>query len=840
MAHIFEQLGPWLQYVLRRAWLVLVVGLGLTAGGVYLASNLVIDPDFAHLLPDSYPSVQAAERIQETLGAGEVSVDLAIESSSFEANLAFGEALLPAVASLNDPDTNEPMFLRSELRRDTEFLSNNGLYFATDQELDELEIWLDELITDAKLEANPFFFSLDEEEDASDREDMAENLRQTYDQLVGREYLVSPDSTILVARFFVSGSATNVSYIERIYGILEQVIERTAPQAYHADMQTHLAGRLWRQRIEIRAITDDISRSFGAGLLAVLLVVTAYFLYKAVQVRGRKALGTELLRAPLTAVVIGLPLFMSLTWTAGVGYLAFGTLNLLSSTLGLVLFGLGIDYGIHFYARYIEERGNGHEPHTAALRTFMSTGQAIAVGALTTAAALYILMVADFKGFSQFGFLAGTGILFALIAMLQVLPCLLVLAERTGLLRFEAETPVDNVPKGRFKHVRIALAASAIATVLAVILAPGVEFEYRFAELEPEYEDWVPLNAKVASAWSDFDRRNPAYIVVDDPSETPPVADALRRRIASDTTLKIVDADTFRSTVRTIETLQERFAEDESLARAKLARIAYIRDTLLADPVLSSDSDPELARLHQAAQTREIIAIDDVPELLRRRFTSKTGELGNFITIIPSVGLSDGRKSMLFAREVGSITTPDGKTYHASSSSIVAADVLRLMRQESPFMVIATIIVVWLLMWANFVRLRWTMLAMIPLVIGVIWMILFMELFGMRLNFYNLVVIPAIIGIGNDAGAHIVHRYREEGRAMLRGVLHSTGEHVSVGALTTMVGFGGLLLSFHPGLNTVGALAVAGIGATILAALILLPALIQWLENAGRLWNDGA
>ncbi|MDE2957192.1 MAG: MMPL family transporter [Bacteroidota bacterium] len=838
MAYIFSQLRPWLELVLRRAWLVLLIAAGVTVGSVYLASHLVIDPDFAHLLPESYPSVQAAERIRETLGAGEVSVDLAIESPSFAANRAFGEALLPKVDSLRDASTGERLFLRSELRRDTEFLRDNGLYFATDRELDDLESWLEELITEAKLEANPFYFSLDEDEESADHDDRASDLRQTYDEIVGREYLVNPDSTILVARFFVSGSATDVTYIERIYGLLEQLIRDTEPQVFHADMKTYLAGRLWRQRIEIRAITDDIGRSFGAGLLAVLFVVTGYFFYKALQVRGRQAFGAELLRAPLTAVVIGLPLLMSLTWTAGVGYLAFGTLNLLSSTLGLVLFGLGIDYGIHFYARYIEERGKGHDPHGAAERTFMSTGQAIAVGALTTAAALYILMVADFKGFSQFGFLAGTGILFALAAMLHVLPCVLILAERYGLLRFEVKKPVLAAVGGRIRGVRVSLVTSVGATLLALVLAPGVEFEYRFAELEPEYEDWIPINAKVASAWSDFHRRNPAYIVVDDPAEAPAVAAVLRRRLASDTTKKVVDADTFRSTVRVIETLQERFAMDEPAARARLARLAYIRDTLLADPILSLESDPDLARLSRAAQTRTRIAIEDVPELLRRRFTSKTGELGNFITIIPAVGLSDGRKSMAFARQVGSVTTPDGKTHHAGSSSIVAADVLRLMRQESPFMVVATLIVVWLLMWVNFVRLRWSILAMTPLVIGVIWMILFMELFEMRLNFYNLVVIPAIIGIGNDAGAHLVHRYREEGRLKMRGVLRSTGEHVSIGALTTMVGFGGLLLSFHPGLNTVGSLAIAGIGATILAALILLPALIQWLEDVGRLWNS--
>jgi len=92
------------------------------------------------------------------------------------------------------------------------------------------------------------------------------------------------------------------------------------------------------------------------------------------------------------------------------------------------------------------------------------------------------------------------------------------------------------------------------------------------------------------------------------------------------------------------------------------------------------------------------------------------------------------------------------------------------------------------------------MLALIPLIVGVLWMLFAVELMDLRINFYNLIVFPAILGIGNDAGVHLVHRYREEGGGSIMRVVRSTGEHVIMGSLTTMVGFGGLLLSFHPAL----------------------------------------
>jgi predicted RND superfamily exporter protein len=69
-------------------------------------------------------------------------------------------------------------------------------------------------------------------------------------------------------------------------------------------------------------------------------------------------------------------------------------------------------------------------------------------------------------------------------------------------------------------------------------------------------------------------------------------------------------------------------------------------------------------------------------------------------------------------------------------------------------------------------------------------------------------------------------------------VLRSTGEHVTMGTLTTAIGFGGLLLSFHPGLNSMGVLAALGLGTTLLAAVGFLPGLLQWMEDRGYTPGD--
>ncbi len=827
MNRIFQALRPFIRFVVKHSFWVLLVALALSALGFQEARHLKVDTDFSKLIPPEYPSVQAIERLRATVGS-ESSVDIAIVSPSFAANEKFAETLIGKAMALQGNGRDEPYFSRVDYRRETEFLKDNALYFSTSAELDELEIYLEAKIEESRLAANPFYFDLEDEDEEPEQDSTAESLKQAYDDIVGKDYPVSEDSTTMVLRFYPTGSLTNLGFVEQMYDDLDALVEEMQPASFHPEMEIVTAGRPLRQLTEVKAIENDVKSSFGAGAGTVLLVVILYFLFKGYSARsGRqfsmKILLAELARMPVLALLIALPLLMSLSWTFGIAYIKFETLNIMTATLGLVLFGLGIDFGIHYYARYTEERGLGKSVVDAAEETFVSTGQAITIGAMTTAAALYILVLADFRGFSEFGFIAGTGILFALVAMLVVMPALIAIFERTRLLRLETdEANAHMTGMGKpFPAARVIVIGSFAAVFASLLMVPRVAFEYDFGSLEPVYESYNARRDYIRRVFDNSSNRNPAYIVADHPDEVEPIVEALRVSMAQ---------DTLSPTIKKIESMQDRFPTRPEDQQVKLERLAYVRD-MLDDPFLSEEVSEDMQRLRRAAQTREPIDINEVPDFLKTRFTAKSGEMGNFLIIYPSVGLSDGRQSIAFSEDVGRVETTDGNVYHAGSSSLVAADMLKLMQHEAPWMVLATFLIVLVLMFANFGSMRWALLATVPLIVGVLWMLLMMELLGLKLNFYNLIVLPAVLGIGNDAGVHIVHRYREEGPGSIWAVLRSTGEHVTMGSLTTMIGFAGLLLSFHPGLRTIGELAVIGIGATLVSALVFLPALLQWLEE---------
>jgi len=832
---LFKRLEPLIRWIVRFPFRVLLISVVTALAGFLLAVNLKIDNDLSKLIPRDYPSVQALNTLREQVGS-ENELAVAIESPSFEANKAFAEDLIPRALNMVNAKTSEPWFSRAEFKKDISFIEQNALYFATGRELDLLQDYLTDRIEQAKMEANPFYFELDEEEDELETDSLGEELEQMYDELIGSEYPVSEDSTAMAVRFYPTGSQTDLDFIREVYSALQREVDALNPASYHPEMQVTLAGRLLRTLIEIETITEDVKDSFGAGVLMLLAVVVLYFFYKSYRITAglhfnRKVLGQEIIRIPFIAVTMGFPLALSLCWTFGIAYLAFSNLNIMTSTLGLLLFGMGIDFGIHFFARYSEERGKGSSIEEAAVTTFMTTGQAVTVVGITTSAAFFVLTLADFKGFSEFGFIAGIGILFAIIAYVLFLPALLAMQERKNLLnldRFSLEAvplsrEVENeMPvKSAQKSMAITILLLGIGlTAFSVYHIPQLSFEYRFSNLEPEYERYTSLNSHVRKVYSDRRTRNAAYIITDTPEDAVAAASVLRHRAVT---------DTLNPTIDRVETFQDRYPMTDSSTILKLNRINDIRE-LLNDPFLSGQGDDQLERLRRAASTREKIPLPQVPDFIKSPFTSKSGEVGNMAIIYPSVGLADGRNSMNFSDDVSKISLENGKTYYAGSTSIVASDMLRLMIDEAPKMVLLTVTVIVVFKLLILRRIRWMLLALVPLVASFVWMFGLMEAFGWKLNFYNLVVLPTVLGIGDDSGIHMVHRYLEEGRGSVHKVLRSTGEHITVSSLTTTVGFGGLLFSIHPGMASIGELAILGILLTLGAALFLVPAIINLWE----------
>ncbi len=182
-------------------------------------------------------------------------------------------------------------------------------------------------------------------------------------------------------------------------------------------------------------------------------------------------------------VLANVALLVGLLWTVAFTIIAYGGFNLITSLFAAVLLGLGIDFGIHIIARFNEARGRGDTPEQAVEHTIMGVGPGLLTGALTTATAFYTTSISEFTAFAELGVIAGTGMLFMLLAALTILPALLML--KPG--------PVPKLAKPGTGKKRAAAVRLLIRWPLAILIVGAVVTVAAYAQEEP------PLDFNVTS-----------------------------------------------------------------------------------------------------------------------------------------------------------------------------------------------------------------------------------------------------------------------------------------------------------------------------------------------------
>jgi predicted RND superfamily exporter protein len=167
-----------------------------------------------------------------------------------------------------------------------------------------------------------------------------------------------------------------------------------------------------------------------------------------------------------------------------------------------------------------------------------------------------------------------------------------------------------------------------------------------------------------------------------------------------------------------------------------------------------------------------------------------------------------------------------------SGPNVVSAELREIVWDDAVRAAVLGLGLVFALMWADLGSPLRAFLGLIPLLVGMVWMLGGMALLDLKLNFFNVFVITMVIGIGVDYGVHLLHRWEESGGNPEQ--VAQTAKAIAVAGLTTMVGFGSLVLSHYPGLRSVGAAAILGASSTAVLGMTLLPVLLAWRQDTRR------
>jgi hypothetical protein len=232
-----------------------------------------------------------------------------------------------------------------------------------------------------------------------------------------------------------------------------------------------------------------------------------------------------------------------------------------------------------------------------------------------------------------------------------------------------------------------------------------------------------------------------------------------------------------------------------------------------------------LSRLHilSAISNPEPPCWSDLPEGLVTRFVAQDGKK-YLLKIFAKADIWDMDAMEQFVREVRSVdervTGNPLQTYEASR------EMQKSYMQAAWYALAGILLVIYL----DFRSLTYTLLALLPLGLGMAQMFGVLGLLGVPLNPANMIVLPLLLGIGIDDGVHVLHDFRSSrGRYRLSA---STANAVLITSLTTMVGFGSLMIASHQGLQSLGRVLTIGVSCCLVSSLVILPAILIWAT-----WN---
>jgi uncharacterized protein len=572
------------------------------------------------------------------------------------------------------------------------------------------------------------------------------------------------------------------------------------------------------------------------------------------------------LAAPLLML---LALAVSLAWSLGIATLTVGHLSIFSVMFISIVVGIGIDYGIYILFRVQEEAAGGAGPREALERAAHRTGPGVLLGALTAAAAFFVLTLTEFRGIREFGLISGVAILMALLAMLTVFPALLGLLDRRRWAPAPAAGPVGP-PAARWL-VRVTgvprgiVAGAAVLTALALLTARQVAFDDNLLRLQAHGVESVRWEERMlagagrsglsalATAGSvdelrrkaDAFARLPSVARVDSiltvlpdrqaeklplvaslatmlaplrvaptpalvPAELRAPVDHLGRRL----TLAVRESPVPRPELRRLHALADGLRQElrgELTVQARTSLDALQRE-------LAEDFERQLHRLQANLDARPVTPAD-VPPAIRRRHVGTSGRF--MMRIQPAIDVWQHAGAERF---VGELRTVDPEV---TGGPVITLESIRLMKRgylQGTVYALAVVLTLAALMFRDG---RDTLAALLPLGLGLGWTLGLMPLAGLSFDLANVWALPLLIGTGAEYGVNMVTRFREARTTRGPALARSTVLAVLLNGLTTIAGFGSLMVAHHRGIFGLGLLLTIGAAASLVAALIVLPAVTR-------------
>ncbi len=563
----------------------------------------------------------------------------------------------------------------------------------------------------------------------------------------------------------------------------------------------------------------------------------------------------KLRRTAADTLLTFLTIAFAIQWVNGFGYLLYEDQSQMVQILPILLIGLGVDYSIHMTTRYRQELVAGRTVSDAMGIAIRTVGIALVLATLTTAVGFLTNVTNDIPAIVEFGVLAAIGITVSFLLMLTFVPAIREILDRraekhdrldtSGLESGEARIIPKLVGKFAILPKKFAIAtviASIVGTSIAGIAMTGLSTQFSFLDFVPTTS---PIRATAVTISDNFNFPETTSVLIQG-DVTP--GDAWNGMVESHFDAATVDnvssipldsgalLPTGVSFVNVM--LQLINPEGESFDETLLG--VAVASGLDQTQMFPADADLTVFYDTAYAGHPEIL----VGVLSQGESGGYDAALFNYDTTAGEAAagsLADGLNTSFEPARAAELAAV------ATSSFIISDLIVTTLRDSQVSSLGLTLLAALLLLVINFwFESRRPMLGVVttvPVAMVVIWVFGAMAIVGIAFGPVTSMVSAIGIGIGIPYMIHVTHRYLEERvvqddeNLAIEHTLVHTGGALGGSALTTIAGFGILMLSTTIPFRQFGFVLAYTIFLALMAAVALLPSMLvlwdRWHRRRG-------
>jgi hypothetical protein len=807
-------------FQIAKPGVVLGLVLAVTVVAAFLAGQLKLLTGFENLLPQERPSVLELNRVGART-AGLSTVFVVLEGQDPAGVRKASDALVPALQALGQPWVGQAENGVQDAKR---FLEPRAGLFVP---LDTLQALRDQVEERFAWEVAKESGTLVDDEDPPPPLD-AEAIKKKLgtDKLEadrfpdGRYQSQDGKTAVLVVRSSIL--ATDLVRGQEALAKIGAAIEKVNPRQWDPQVKWGLGGDLAVGIAEFRLIKADLTEIGLLGTFLVLGIVLLYYL------RLR------------STVALSLNIGIGVAWTFGVTQLLIGHLNIATGFMFTIIAGNGINFSIIFMDRYLEERRLRVPVAEAITRSALATWQPTMTAALSAGAAYGALVVTEFKGFKEFGYIGGLGMLICWVATFAALPSILVVMERLAPLdapmpkflgrfakRIEAGIPFGQpfaaiVTRAPGAVAAVGVAITLVCSVVTFLYARSDPMEYDTNKIQSDRSKNAEVHRLmgVGIHTTGYIGLDGMAILTDRLDQVVPLKKALEaRRDAAPANAKPFKA---------VYSLLDFVPADQE---AKVPLLLGLKKRVARARELGVVKDADWAQLEPLLPPDDLqpFGIAELPEAVARLFTENDGTRGKVVYISPLDEpdiTSDAHYLLRWADSFRRTELPDGSVVLGSGRAVIYADMWDAVINDIPKAILVSFAATLLIVALAFRRGGAMLRVLFTMLAGVLWMVGLLAVAKVKLNFLNFIALPLTFGIGVDYAVNMTQRDLELGDSV--EVLKKTGGAVILCSLTTWLGYLALIGSINFGVRAMGIAAVLGEFTTLFTAILVLPAATTW------------